>query len=266
MSPRQFRETVLTFYTLHGRHDLPWRKTKDPYKVLVSEVMLQQTQVERVIPYYRAFLRRFPSVSALATAPLGDVLRLWQGLGYNRRGKMLQEAATAVRALGKFPKSVEELEALPGVGKYTARAVAAFSFNEDVEMVETNIRTAVLYHLFPGEDVVSDEEICAALKKAMPKGNARVWYWALMDYGSYLKKSGVRTNTRQKGYKKQSAFKGSGREIRGAILRALVGQPRTTRFLIALFGKERETQALGQLKRLYEEGLIEKKGSTYRLP
>lgn len=266
MSPRQFREKVLTYYARSGRHDLPWRKTRDPYKVLVSEVMLQQTQVERVIPYYRAFLRRFPNVSALSTAPLGDVLRLWQGLGYNRRAKMLQEAAKAVHTKGRFPRTVEELEALPGVGKYTARAVAAFAYNEDVLMVETNIRTAVLYHLFPGEEVVSDEEVCNVLQKAMPAGDSRTWYWALMDYGSYLKKSGVRTNARQKGYRKQSAFKGSSREIRGAILRALIGQPRTTRFLIALFGKEKEHQALGQLKRLYEEGLIEKKGATYRLP
>lgn len=266
MTPQQFRDHVLSYYHHSGRHDLPWRRTRDPYRILVSEIMLQQTQVERVIPYYRAFLRRFPTVSSLATAPLSDVLRLWQGLGYNRRAKLLQEAAKAIKERGRFPKSVADLESLPGIGHYTARAVAAFAYNEDVVMIETNIRTAVTYHLFPGEEEVDDAEVMAVLQKAHPQGKAREWYSALMDYGAHLKRSGVRINARKKGYRKQTTFKGSNREVRGAILRALLGEPRTLRFLVALFGKEREPQVLGQVTRLYEEGLIEKDGSRYILP
>ncbi len=127
MTPQKFRNIVWKHYREHGRHDLPWRKTTDPYRILVSEVMLQQTQVERVVPYYRNFLRKFPRVGRLAEAPLSEVLVAWQGLGYNRRAKMLHQAAKAVvqEHGGRFPESLEELEKHPGIGPYTARAVAA---------------------------------------------------------------------------------------------------------------------------------------------
>jgi len=219
MSSTAFKRTVWAFYKKSGRHDLPWRQTTDVYKILVSEVMLQQTQVERVMPFYKKFIRTFPTAKRLAAAPLAEVLRNWQGLGYNRRAKMLHQAAKEL-AIRKII-SVPELETLPGVGPYTARAVAAFAFNEDVVVIETNIRTAVIHHFFPGKGKISDAEIEEVLLLALPKGKSREWYSALMDYGAHLKQSGISHNVRSATHVKQSKFIGSLREARGVILREL---------------------------------------------
>lgn len=261
-----FRRVVWKYYREHGRHDLPWRKTKDPYKILVSEMMLQQTQVERVKAFYTAWMDQFPTVTALAKASLGDVLKAWQGLGYNRRGKMLHEAAKAIAKLGRFPKTPEALEKLPGIGHYTARAVAAFAHNEDGVFVETNLRTAVIHHFFPKKKKVSDADILKVLEKAYPKGRAREWYAALMDYGAYLKRSGVRVNAKAKAYTKQSRFAGSAREARGAILKCLVRGPRSSTFLVGILGDDREVQVKSQLASLVKEGLIELYRGKFRLP
>lgn len=267
MTPKRFRTLVLSHHEQHGRHDLPWRKTKDPYRILVSEIMLQQTQVARVIPLYTAFLKAFPTVHALARAPLSSVLIRWQGLGYNRRAKMLHEAAkTIVRDFGgKMPTTVEALEQLPGIGPYTARAVAAFAYNQDVVFVETNLRTVVLHHFFPEESKVPDTEIQTILEKALVKGDARTWYAALMDYGSFLKRSGVRVNTKSAHYTKQGSFKGSGREARGAILRALVDGAKSEKSLVGLLGTDRSEQIQEQLGKLQSEGLVQKKGVRFQL-
>lgn len=267
MTPRKFRELVLTHYEKHGRHNLPWRKTTNPYRILVSEVMLQQTQVERVVPYYNAFLKAFPNEKALAAAPLSKVLTLWQGLGYNRRAKMLHEAAkTVVREhKGKIPTSIEALEQLPGVGHYTARAVAAFAANTDSIFIETNIRTAITHHFFSDTSAVSDAEVLAILEKAYPEGRAREWYSALMDYGSFLKRSGVRINAKSKGYTKQKPFAGSKREARGAILRALGEKARMQKDLEALLGRDRTKQLIEALAALIKEKLVEKRGAKYQL-
>lgn len=143
---KQFKKEIVGFYKKHGRHTLPWRKTTDAYKILVSEMMLQQTQVSRVIPKYELFLKRFPSVTILAKAPLSEVLRLWSGLGYNRRAKFLHESARhcVKYYAGVFPADVALLEEFPGIGHYTARAVATFSFNQPSVFIETNIRTVLL--------------------------------------------------------------------------------------------------------------------------
>ncbi|MES2668232.1 MAG: A/G-specific adenine glycosylase [Patescibacteria group bacterium] len=268
MTPARFRKLVLAHYEAHGRHDLPWRKTTDAYRILVSEVMLQQTQVERVIPFYRVFLKSFPTAKALARAPLGDVLLHWQGLGYNRRAKMLHEAAKAVvrEHGGKMPSGIETLETLPGVGHYTARAVAAFAGNKDVVFVETNLRTAVIHHFYPDQEKVDDKEVISILEKSLPKGNARQWYSALMDYGASLKRAGIRVNAKSAGYKKQSAFAGSGREARGGILKALAKGPQSAAYLIGILGPDRSEQVSAQLGKLLAEGLIEKKRSAYQLP
>ncbi len=262
----RFRREVWKYYREHGRHDLPWRKTKDPYKILVSEVMLQQTQVERVKAFYRAWMEQFPTANALAKAPLGSVLKAWQGLGYNRRAKMLHEAAKALVALGRFPKDPAALEQLPGIGHYTARAVAAFAHNADVVFVETNLRTAVIHHFFPKKKTVDDTAILAVLAKAFPKGKSREWYAALMDYGAHLKRSGVRVNAKAKAYAKQSRFAGSAREARGAILKCLVQGPRDAQFLVCILGDDREVQVKSQLASLTKEGLIELSGGKFRLP
>jgi A/G-specific adenine glycosylase len=267
MTPRRFRDLVLAHYRAHGRHSLPWRSTSDPYRILVSEIMLQQTQVDRVIPYYRAWLKRFPTVRALARAPLADVLVGWQGLGYNRRAKMLHEAARVIVSThrGKVPDTVEGLESLPGIGPYTARAVAAFAHSLDVVLVETNVRTAVIHHFFNDKEGITDAQIAEIIAKALPQGEAREWYAALMDYGAHLKRSGIRTNARVKGYARQKSFAGSDREARGAILRALAQEAKGRPALLALLGPGRREQLASQLEKLVAEGFVERSGRAYRL-
>ena len=264
MTGAAFRRTVWAHYRKHGRHDLPWRKTTNPYRILVSEVMLQQTQVERVIWYYKEFLKKFPTAKALAEAPLSEVLKSWQGLGYNRRAKMLHAAAKEIAKRGML-KDAAGLETLPGVGPYTARAVAAFAFNEDNVLIETNIRTAVIHHFFPKRKNVSDKDIEQILREVLPKGKAREWYWALMDYGAALKRSGVSHNVRSKHYVKQSKFSGSSREARGAILKELAKSSATEKRLTGLLGDDRIEQLKTALAALMKEGMVRKSARTYSL-
>ena len=258
----RFRRLVWTHYKKHGRHDLPWRKTRDLYKILVSEVMLQQTQVERVLPYYKDFLKTFPTATALAAVPLSEVLAAWQGLGYNRRAKLLRDAAQCLQQSTYRTKIVDiaELEKLPGVGPYTARAVAAFAYNADVVFIETNIRTALTHHFFKEGEQVSDTEILPILERALPRGRAREWYWALMDYGSHLKRSGVRINARSTQYVKQAKFEGSLRQVRGAILKALTaGEPLTK------VKRQYPDRFDAALSALAKDGMITKRGRGWRV-
>lgn len=253
----KLKASTLSHYKKHGRHSLPWRKTTDPYKILVSEVMLQQTQVKRVLPFYAEFTKRFPNTKSLAKAPLENVLSVWSGLGYNRRAKMLHETAkkiqgdtstSGIRGVA-FPKSYEALRALPGVGDYTAKAVRVFGYNEWEVMIETNIRAVFLHHLFPRATKVSDSKIFLYMEMLKIK-NPREWYAALMDYGSYLKQNYPNPSRRSKHHTKQKAFKGSVREVRGAVLKAmLAGAPLKT----LPFEKGRVRDAVRALK---EEGLI----------
>ncbi len=224
---RSFRSTVWGYWKKNGRHDLPWRKTKDPYRILVSEIMLQQTQVSRVTGRYKEFLKAFPTVRALAKASLGDVLKVWSGLGYNRRGKYLHDAAKVVveKYGGNFKKALEQK--LPGVGPYTRAAVRAFAFNEPGEIIETNVRTAFIHHFFDDKKSVSDTQVFPVVRKAAEGQDPRTWHSALMDYGSHLKKSGVRNNSKSVHYTKQSKFEGSLRQVRGGILRALHSSSKT---------------------------------------
>ena len=263
-----FRKGVWAHYRKEGRHDLPWRKTRNPYRLLVSEVMLQQTQVERVIPFYTVFTKQFPTAKQLAEAPLAEVLRTWQGLGYNSRAKHLQAAAKEI-VHGGMPKDAEALERLSGVGPYTARAIAAFAWNEDGIVLETNIRTAVIHHFFPTRRKVSDDALKRVLAAILPKGRAREWYSALMDYGAYLKRSGVRVNARSRHYAKQSRFTGSSREARGAILRELardaVDKSWASARLTGLLGEDRRTQLSAALEALAREGLVTQKRGRWRL-
>lgn len=217
-----FQKYILTWFSLYGRHSLPWRKNYDPYHILVSELMLQQTQVERVIPKYVAFMKLFSTVEMLAQAPLKDVLIAWQGLGYNRRAKFLhQTAKEVVRQGGRFPITYDELLTLPGVGPYTASAITAFSYNKPIRMIETNIRTVFIYHFFPNRDGVTDKELFPLIDEALDTNQPRIWYSALMDYGSTLKKILPNPSRKSKHHTKQSTFKGSLRQTRGEILRIL---------------------------------------------
>ena len=218
-----FRKSVWGHYKKHGRHDLPWRKTRDPYKVLVSEVMLQQTQVPRVKEKYAEFLKMFPTMWALEEASLADVLKVWSGLGYNRRAKYLRDAAIEIvrEHGGKVPRGYDSLRALPGVGDYTAHAIRVFAFNKPDALIETNIRTVCMYHFFPRVPKIRDRAVLVRAQRAAEGQDPRRWHWALMDYGAYLKASGVRVNARSVHYTKQSRFEGSLRQLRGTILREL---------------------------------------------
>ena len=257
MTHTKFKETVWSFYTKEGR-DLPWRKTTNPYRIWVSEVMLQQTQVARVLPKYKAFLKQFKTIQDLASAPLSEVLLYWQGLGYNRRAKLLHEGAKYIvkNHKGIFPK--ESLRDIPGIGAYTEGAVQAFAYNKAVACIETNIRTVYLHHFFKDKKDILDTEILPLIEKTLDRENPKEWYWALMDYGSHLKRSGVQLNTKSKHYTKQSTFKGSEREVRGAILKTLLAK----KSIQNLFPKRRE-QVEKQLIKLHKEGLIQKKGRGY---
>lgn len=203
--------------------DMPWRQNTDPYCVLVSELMLQQTQVDRVIPKFNEFIARFPDIKMLALSTLADVLTAWSGLGYNRRAKFLHETAKKIMNDfgGVIPSTVRELTSLPGVGQNTAGAILAYSFDQPVVFIETNIRTVYFYHFFEGKDLVSDMEVKHIANDTIDSDHPREFYWALMDYGSYLKKQGVGKNNKSKHYKKQSPLVGSVREVRGQIVRAL---------------------------------------------
>lgn len=226
MQVKSFQKKVWDFYSTHARHDLPWRppqlKVKngkiDIYPIMVSEIMLQQTQVSRVLPKFEIWMKKFPNIKSLAEASRKEVLTLWQGLGYTRRAKFLHEAAQSILK-NVVPKTVEELEDLPGIGHYTARAIATFASNESCAFVETNIRTVYINHFFKNKEGVADGDILSLVEQTLDVGNPREWMYALMDYGSYLKSQGKAHNGRAKSFIRQSKFKGSVREVRGAIMR-----------------------------------------------
>jgi len=203
--------------------DMPWREDTRPYYVLVSELMLQQTQVERVVPKFQAFITAFPDEQTLAAAPLAAVLTLWQGLGYNRRAKFLHEAAKMIIGEdgGRFPENEVDLLKLPGVGKNTAGAIRAYTYNQPSIFIETNVRTVYIHHFFADEEAISDTAIMEKLHDTIDRDQPRAFYWALMDYGSYLKAQGVRNTRQSKHYARQSPLAGSVREVRGQIVREL---------------------------------------------
>lgn len=185
----RIQQHLIAWFEANGR-DLPWRRTRDPYRVLVSEIMLQQTQVDRVKPKYAAFLEQFPSLEALAAASPGDVIRAWAGLGYNRRALNLQRTAQAVlnEHSGRFPDTPEALRNLPGIGPYTAGAVACFAFERDVAFMDTNIRR-VIRRLFVGPDDAvesSDRELIQLAEAAVPKGRGWIWNQAIMELGALI--------------------------------------------------------------------------------
>lgn len=203
--------------------DMPWRDNTSPYYVLVSELMLQQTQVDRVMPKFELFTTIFPTIQDLARASLAEVLIVWSGLGYNRRAKFLHEAAKRVTADfgGVIPDTYDGLVSLPGVGPNTAGAILAYSFNQPVVFIETNVRTVYFYHFFAEKTVVNDKELKELVTQTIDMEHPRQWYWGLMDYGSYLKKQGAGRIDKSSHYKKQAPLKGSLREIRGGILKLL---------------------------------------------
>ena len=261
---RKFQKLVKDHYK-KDRRALPWRDTSNAYRILVSEIMLQQTQVDRVVPKYKVFLKAFPTFGSLASAPLSDVLRGWQGLGYNRRAKMLHVCAKGVceQYGGKLPRTYEELQKLPGIGPYTAGAVMAFAYNKPIPIIETNIRTAYLHHFFKNKNDVHDRELMPVIERTLDRENPRDWYHALMDYGSTLKQTEGNANIRSRHYTKQSRFEGSNRQVRGQILRALSEEPMT---LIGLRKAGISAEKLpAQLQALAAEGFVVRRESKWHL-
>ncbi len=262
----RFRARVRKFYGARGR-DLPWRRTTDPYRILVSEIMLQQTQVERVAAKWTEFLAAFPDFEALAAAPLARVLGAWKGLGYNRRALALWKAAAIVVRDhgGALPDDPERLARLPGIGAPTAAAVCAYAFNAPVVYIETNIRTVFLHHFFPGRKGVPDAEILPLVARTLDRRNPRAWYSALMDLGTALKKTHGNPNRRSAHYRPQTPFEGSRRQLRGRVLAALVGgEARTAPALALTLGTDQATLA-GILATLVKEGLLARDGRAYRI-
>ncbi len=287
MTIAKFKKTIWAHYAAHGRK-MPWRETRDPYRVLVSEIMLQQTQVDRVRGFYENFIKRFPTFAALADAPTAEVLKAWQGLGYNRRALALQRLAQAVASDygGKLPKDRDTLESLPGIGPGTSGSLMAFAFNEPVAFIETNIRRVFIHFFFEpaagstprsrfGEvgsvsQLVDDDEILPLVEKAVDLDRPREWYWALMDYGTVLAvelraQKIANPNVRSRHYAKQSKFVGSDREIRGKLLRLLLDRKKiNSAELENLFPASRE-RILRIADAMAEEGFIAKRNSYFEM-
>lgn len=223
-----FTDTVWSAYKTSTRIDMPWRKNHNPYYVLLSEMMLQQTQITRVVDYFHAFTDRWPCLCDIAEAPLGDVLEAWMGLGYYRRAKYLHACAMAIckNHKGVVPRDKEVLLTLPGIGDYTSSAILAFAYNISAVVVETNIRRAIIHHFFEGETRVLEKDVREYVQLTMDRARPRLWYWALMDYGASLIYKVQNPNRRSAIYIRQSKFEGSNRQVRAAILRVLVREER----------------------------------------
>jgi A/G-specific adenine glycosylase len=260
-----FRRFLMGYYGTHGR-DLPWRRTTDPYRILVSEFMLQQTQVERVLSKYPEFLGRFPHVGVLARAPRRDVLLAWQGLGYNRRAIALHDTAKRVdrEFRGTIPLDRATLDSFPGIGNATAGAVVVFSTNRPEIFIETNIRRVYIHLFFPDVSHVRDRDIEPILGKTLLRRRPRDFYYALMDYGSFLKRGPGNPNIRSASYSRQSRFEGSDRQVRGFILRRLLAAgeipDKVLRSSVPVGRRRLERILLG----LSKDGFIERSGGAIR--
>ncbi len=261
-----FRRFIHLFYAREGRA-FPWRETRDPYAILVSELMLQQTQTERVLTKYGPFLERFPDFQALAKAGLNEVFGLWRGLGYNRRAKALRDIAVRVvdEHGGRLPDEPSLLETFPGIGPYTARALCAFVFELPVAFIETNIRRVYLHCFFPGREVVHDRDILPLVEMTLDPREPRRWYYALMDYGAALRRRVPNPNTRSAHYTRQAPFENSNRQLRGRLLALLSGSgPMAPASILKELqvSTERVRRSLVELE---EDGLLVCEKGVYRI-
>lgn len=251
-----FQKKILDFGTTNFRN-MPWRETEDPYAILVSEIMLQQTQVDRVVAKYQEFMNHFPNLRVLAHAPFNQVLQVWSGLGYNRRALSLHKTAQVIHQQhhDKIPASIDELVKFPGIGHNTAAAIMVYAFNKPEIFIETNIRSVFIHEFFTNKDEIEDKELLSLVKKTLDMNNPRIWYWALMDYGNHLKKLHKNPSRKSKHYAKQSSFAGSNRQLRGDILRILLQESLSLAMLQNQFDYP-HTQTQATIQRLVKEGLI----------
>lgn len=286
MTITKFQQKIFKWYR-RNRRDLPWRparqskyrqsparRAQDPYKILVSEVMLQQTQIARVIPKYKEFLTVFPTITALSRAQSPKLLKAWQGLGYWKRALYLRETAKKIvkNYRGRFPKGPHELEKLPGIGHYTARAIACFAFQNQEAFLDTNIRRVYLHFFFRKRRKVSDKEILRIAQKAVWRKNPREWHYALMDYGA-VALADKKINRKSSHYQRQTPFEGSFRSFRAKTVRFLLASPRhraTEKALIASLQKELKRSRLRWkakeiIESLQRDNLIRKNRSYYLL-
>lgn len=251
---RAFQHKILRWYVGHKR-ELPWRKTRNPYCILISEIMLQQTQVGRVVLYYKRFLQEFPTFEALAKADKITLLKIWQGLGYNNRALRLQQCAQQIMRhhRGRIPASFDALLELPGIGPYSARAVLVFAFNKETPVIDTNIRRALIHELsLDGSSTMQELEIIA--QQCIPQGKSREWHNALMDYGALhatASKTGIASLS------KQSTFEGSTRQVRSRIVRHLLEHKSATRKELRMLYPHSEFNAI--VDKMLREGLMREK-------
>jgi len=265
-----FKKEVWDYYRDHGRHDMAWRHDTSPYAIVVSEIMLQQTQVSRVEIKFSSWMKRFPTWKALAAAPVKDVLQEWSGLGYNRRALFLKRVAEAVAARkpAELPQTFDELIELPGIGPNTAGAILAYAFNKPQPFIETNIRSSYIHFFFPkSRTKIADAKLMPLIEETLAdpyiQKHSREWHWALMDYGSYIKSLHPNPSRKSAHHVKQSVFKGSNRELRANILKFILEKPRTLKEIKTAFKDYPATQIDENVHNLLKEGFIRGVSGTY---
>ncbi len=275
-----FQKHIYKHVKTHPRIKMPWRESPTPYHVLLSEFMLQQTQVTRVIEYYSVFIKRWKTLESLAKAQLGEILLQWKGLGYYRRARFLHLCVQYICKYYKknIPSKKEELLALPGVGEYTASAIIVFAYNKPAVMVETNIRRAIIHCFLKNRSDIDEIEISNIVEQSMDTKRLREWYWALMDYGAELAKTVENPNRRSRIYRKQSTFHGSNRQVRSAVLRVLMDSCKMSLIEKTLIKDTKDyLKSQGRVEvndkniytivsQLVRESLIVKEKSVYTLP
>jgi len=261
------RKKILTWYSTHGRHDLAWRENITFYKVLVSEIMLQQTQVTRVKEKFKSFLKKYPTIKKLAQASNQELLVEWSGLGYNRRALNLKRTVKELQHSNLRKKlSVEQLKLLPGIGDYTAHAITAFVYDKPALPFDTNLRSVAAYLFFPSsKKIVSDEILKKKLLMLMPQHNSRDWNYALMDFGQQLKQYNLAKKLMHK-RSKQSTFKGSNREVRGNIIKllAMTHSACSLQKIISLT-KIKKERLVVVLDKLLDEGTLKKNKNGFSI-
>lgn len=261
-----FIALVKRYYQDHKRN-LVWRDHITPYGVFVSEVMLQQTQVPRVMIKFPEFTSRFPDFASLAAAPVKDVLAAWQGMGYNRRGLYLKRAAEIVmhQYHGVLPQNPVVIDELPGIGPATAAAIVTYTYNKPTVFIETNVRRVFIHHFFADSEEITDAQLYPLVAQTVDLQNPREWYYALMDYGTYLAKTVPNPNRRSKHYQKQSSFEGSMRQIRGMILNLLISQPILTEKTIVDTIQKDPEKVRTILFDMVKEGFLVSENRKFRL-